>query len=116
MGGHNLHRLRDATIPKRRPQIRVPVQHGGSATAEQFDIGRTVDIDPQLHRVEVDAVLGQPVQREQPFLQRAEGKNVLDFWRGRGHECSGLLKPRCSERRQCVGVQARSIHRLSWLH
>jgi hypothetical protein len=54
--GHNLHRLGDVAIPEGGPQIRVPVQHGGGAAAQQFDVNRAVDVHPQLHGVEVDAV------------------------------------------------------------
>jgi hypothetical protein len=59
--GHDLHRLGNVTIPERSAQIRVPDQHRLRAVAQQLDVERPVDIDHELHAVQVDAVLGQPV-------------------------------------------------------
>jgi len=57
----------------------VALEDGGEAAPQRVDVQRPVDVDDELHRVHVDAAIGQPRQREQSFLQRAQRQDVLDL-------------------------------------
>ncbi len=76
---HDLHRPGHITVPERDAQVRVTVQQGLGAAAQQRHVNGAVDVDDELHAVKVDVVVGQPVQREQPLLQRTQRKHIFDL-------------------------------------